>query len=247
MERQARRTWPEPGRPVCGGPLDEGADRRQSDRRCSGWSGTAALPPTATRLNDDVATPAAQPAIAPGDRSGSRQAGAVPRQVSPGLLQHLQSVPRLVANLNRRLGGRLSAEDLHDVAHDAIVIAIRKFHRLPPNVPVAAWLCKLCSFELRNAIRRKQREATLRAAGPEELAHDDLLVQLERQELVMMAFQRLQAPEAEVVRMYYIEGHTFSEIAMALGITENTVKGRCYRAIDRLTAAWQRSSPQDQP
>ncbi len=52
---------------------------------------------------------------------------------------------------------------------------------------------------------------------------------------MFQALPRLPADGAAIVRLHQLEGRTLAEIAALLRLTENTVKGRYYRAIERLT------------
>jgi RNA polymerase sigma-70 factor (ECF subfamily) len=159
------------------------------------------------------------------------------------LAERLQIIPRILSGLCRRFRFPMTDDDLADVAQDAVAVALRKLDQLRPNVPLDAWLHRLCAYELSNALRRKGR---VRAEslpddlpGPETSAID----QLERLEMVSLAFDRLSSDEATVVRLHHLDGLTFAAIAARLGVTENTVKGRYYRGIAALSVVLRRHHP----
>lgn len=155
----------------------------------------------------------------------------------------LQVVPRFLAGLCRRFGLPLAFDEIHDVGHDAIVIAMRKMHQLTPSVPLDAWLHRLCSYELSNALRRRRRRAL--GSLPDDVADPagGAIEQLEQREVALLALDSLRPDEAEVVRLHLFEGLTFPEIAQRLGESLNTVKGRFYRSIDLLGVKLRRYRP----
>jgi RNA polymerase sigma factor (sigma-70 family) len=152
-------------------------------------------------------------------------------------------VPRILGSLCRRLGFRMQPQDLEDTAQDAMAIALRKLGSLPPQVPLDAWLHRLCNYELSNSLRRLNRER--RQPVPAHLTSSDgaAVQQLERREIVFAALDQLRPEDANIVRMHQLDGRTLADVAARLGVTENTVKGRYYRAIERLTAILQKHRP----
>lgn len=155
----------------------------------------------------------------------------------------LAIVPRLVGSLCRRLGFPLPGHDLEDLAQDALTIALRKLRQIKPGVPLDAWLHRLCNFELCNTLRRRLRQRS--EPLPEDLVDraEVALQKLERSEVVMAGLEQLQPLDATIVRLHQLEGLTLQETSRRLAITENSVKGRYYRAITQLTAILRRHRP----
>jgi RNA polymerase sigma-70 factor (ECF subfamily) len=152
-------------------------------------------------------------------------------------------VPRILAGLCRRLGYPVPAHDLDDLAQDAMLVALRKIDQVRPGVPLDAWLHRVCNYELANWLRRRRRQAN--DALPPDLAGSEatLAEQLERRELLFAALEQLSPGDARIVHLHLVEGHTMPEIARTLGCTENTVKGRYYRAIVRLGSILRKHRP----
>ena len=146
----------------------------------------------------------------------------------------LAIIPRILGALSRRLGFPMQHHDLEDTAQDAMAIALRKLGQLPPDVPLDAWLHRLCNFELSNALRRLNRRR--RELVPANLTCDGAaaLQQLERREMLFAALDQLRPADATIVRMHHLEGRTLADVAVQLQLTANTVKGRYYRAVERL-------------
>jgi RNA polymerase sigma factor (sigma-70 family) len=158
------------------------------------------------------------------------------------LSERLQIVPRIVGGLVRRYGLPLTNDELSDVAQDAVAIALKRLPQLGPDTPLDAWLHCLCSFELRNAVRRKRRQLPGTAADVPS-GETSALERLARQELVLLALERVEGDEAVAVRLHHLEGLTFAEIAARLGVSANVVKGRYYRAVSQLSVSMRSHAP----
>ncbi len=151
--------------------------------------------------------------------------------------ERLLCVPRMLGALNARRGHALRGDDLADLAHDTIVITMRKLGEFEAFASLECWLHRLCNLELLNAIRRKARtqmrtlplddmSGSAADAHPSGHAHDD----------VHLALERLGGVEAEAIRLHHFEDLTFRGIGNRLGLPTNTVKTRYYRGMTRLEA-----------
>ncbi len=151
------------------------------------------------------------------------------------LEKRLEGIPRILAALNRRLGRPLDSEELADISQDTAVIVLRKLSDYGGGAPFAAWMYRVCGFELRNAIRRKQRKPMLMADGDVQVVdQEDEMGQLVRRELVLSVLEKIRDADAEAVRLHHFDGLTFVETAERLGVSLNIVKGRYYRGIQQL-------------
>lgn len=159
------------------------------------------------------------------------------------LAERLQVVPRMIGGLCRRFGLPLTHDEIADTAQDAIAVALRKLHELREPTPLDAWLHRLCSYELSNALRKKRRLSAVDL--PEHLASaaESAIAVLERREIVEIALDKLRREDGEVVRLHHLEGLTFAEIAARLGVTTNLVKGRYYRGIAQLASSLRSHHP----
>jgi RNA polymerase sigma-70 factor (ECF subfamily) len=147
----------------------------------------------------------------------------------------LAIIPRILGALCRRLQFPMRPHDLEDVAQDATAIALRKLGGLRPDVPLDAWLHRLCNYELSNSLRRLNRQRA-EPVPPDLVSREAAAIQvLERRELLFAALDQLRPEDADIVRTHHLEGRTLAEVAARLRLTENAVKGRYYRAIERLT------------
>ncbi|MBX3463756.1 MAG: sigma-70 family RNA polymerase sigma factor [Planctomycetes bacterium] len=164
-------------------------------------------------------------------------------QAAVWIAGRLDAARRMVAGLCRRFRLPLTRDQVDDIGHDVILIALRKLAQLPRHVPLDAWLHRMCSYELANALRRQRRRASAELPGDVTDAAAGALERLERQELVLAALEALHAQDATVVRQHLFDGLTFVEIATRLGVTENLVKGRYYRAMAQLAITLRHHDP----
>lgn len=169
------------------------------------------------------------------------------REATDALAERLAAVPRFVGCLNRRFGSQLRVDEVADLAQDVIAIALRKLASFPLGAPLEAWLYRIAGFELSNALRRKRGRMTTEL--PEGLAAAEAGVGevVERLDLLATAMAQLPPEAAQVVRMHHFDGLTFVEIGAQIAATTNVIKGRYYRAIERLTEILQRRTAANMP
>ena len=149
----------------------------------------------------------------------------------------LRRVPRILAAQNIRLGRPLDEHDLADLSQDTALIILQKLHLFADGAPLEAWVYRVCTMEIRNGMRRKCRRAQPHAIDSIDALSDpsvSIRDHVAMRELVVNAVDRLEAVEAEVVRLKHYEGLTFDEIAGRLEVPTSTLKTRYYRALSRL-------------
>ena len=130
---------------------------------------------------------------------------------------------------------RLGADDAEDATADVFAVVWRRIDELPPEEAGRAWLFgiayRVIGNQYRSRLRRHRLAAKLGAAadpspsGPPRSEEFDPLYQ---------AFDRLSMGDREILRLSAWEGLNRGEIASVLGISENAVDQRLYRARNRL-------------
>jgi RNA polymerase sigma-70 factor (ECF subfamily) len=158
-----------------------------------------------------------------------------PAAGAEALLARLQFVPRMLAALNQRRGGRLDVHELADLSQDVVLLVLRKLNTFFGAGSLDGWLYRICELELLNRLRKRRRGPVLVeewAADADSAAagspNDD--------DRVALALQRLGGYEAEIIRLRVQEDLTFEEIAARLGVTAANAKTRYYRGLARLQA-----------
>lgn len=150
------------------------------------------------------------------------------------LCDRLVCVPRTLAILNARSGGRLGSEELADLAQDVVLTVWKKLGTFRGQATLESWAWSFCQLEYSNRSRRGRRRAAVRSGledvhepeseDPDHVDYDHL----ER------GLKALDPSEEEVIRLKHYEQLMFAEIAERLAISPNTAKTRYYRGMSRL-------------
>jgi RNA polymerase sigma-70 factor (ECF subfamily) len=131
----------------------------------------------------------------------------------------------------------MGSSELDDLAQEAariVLLRLAAFHGLSP---FEAWIHQICVHTLLGARRRRRRQATATletdpiaaTPGPERLLADR-----ENHQRILALIDRIGGAEAEVMRLFHVEGHDFAEIAAITGIAVATLRTRYYRGLEQL-------------
>ena len=125
-------------------------------------------------------------------------------------------------------------QQAQDAAQDAFIDAYRCLPRLQEPRAFPAWFRRIvfkhCDRQVRG--RRPALVAddvwdTLAAEGP---GPDQMLEQMQRQQAVRAAVQALPDIYRQVTRLFYLDGHSYGDVATHLDLPVSTVKKRLYTA-----------------
>lgn len=133
---------------------------------------------------------------------------------------------------------RLSKEDRDDLCADALLAIIRDDFAVLRNFRGQSSLATYLSIVARRVVVRKmmksKRASSLTDEGPEDSTVLEVEQMLEDREEVERLLASLEPNEAEVVRLYHIEGNTYEEISDIVGISTNSVGPLLSRAREKL-------------
>ncbi len=133
-----------------------------------------------------------------------------------------------------------------DAAQAAFVKAYRALGRFDRSRPFRPWLLRIVVNEARNLRRAEARRAVLElraAAAPDSApGPEDEAAARERREALLVAVNRLDEADREVIGMRYFLELGEAETATALGVAVGTVKSRLSRALGRLRAVMEASA-----
>jgi RNA polymerase sigma-70 factor (ECF subfamily) len=135
---------------------------------------------------------------------------------------------------SRMLGNDAEGEE---VAQEVFLRMIRRAEQYDGRAPVGSWLFAIAANACRDRLRRGGRQLPLEAAREAEAPGEGVLARLiddERRRRVRSALAALTGEQREALLLARYEGLRYSEIARVLGITENAVKTRIFRAMEIL-------------
>jgi RNA polymerase sigma-70 factor (ECF subfamily) len=165
-----------------------------------------------------------------------------PASASNPLLERLRIVPRILAALNARCGGRLDSHELADLTQDVFLLVLRKLDGFFGNGSLDGWLYRMCEFELLNRLRKRRRGPVLLGELPAE-AEPATCDPPEPEGLVAAALQRLGGYEAQIIHLRLEDELDFEAIGERLQITAANAKTRYYRGLARLQSMLARHAP----
>jgi RNA polymerase sigma-70 factor (ECF subfamily) len=158
--------------------------------------------------------------------------------------QFLGLIFHTVKRTSQLVGMPLRASDVEDVAAEVMLQIVRNdfavLRRFRRQSSLATYLTviarRVCLHELnRRAAQRMPIQAPDRPqAEPDRLTAPPLLAAIESEEEIESLLSRLPAPERHVVRLFYLEGHTYQEISSELRIPINSIGPMLFRARQRL-------------
>jgi RNA polymerase sigma-70 factor (ECF subfamily) len=128
---------------------------------------------------------------------------------------------------------RLGADLAEDAAQETFIMAYKTMHRYDPGCALRTWLIGIAFNVSRNLARKKRREINLEdlwhleASAPGENA----IVACQH---LRSALRELSPSHLEVVMLHELDGLTYEESAVVLGIPVGTVKSRLHEAFRQL-------------
>lgn len=132
-----------------------------------------------------------------------------------------------------------------DAAEDVTQETFLRLHRSPPELPderVGSWLYSVATNLCRDHLRRRSRHpAPLESDDPASTValseHPDPADRLDRaraRAALDEAIANLPDDQAKAIRLRFMEGLSYSEIARRTEVPEGTVASRVFRALARL-------------
>ncbi|HMB24106.1 MAG TPA: sigma-70 family RNA polymerase sigma factor [Anaerolineales bacterium] len=129
-----------------------------------------------------------------------------------------------------------NAHEAEDITSQTFMAAYEALSRYRERGQFSAWLFRIARSKMNDHFRRNRREVRLEAAGEILEREDALGVLIRAEELSRIRFlvNHLNDDEQELIRLRYVAGLSFLEIADLLGKREDAVKKSVYRLLARL-------------
>ena len=140
---------------------------------------------------------------------------------------------------------RVSRERVDDVVAETFLTAWKRIDDVPDGDGALLWLYRVAyravGHQWRGTARRKRLGVKLAAVpDPIEDTPEDTAINDDETQRVLVAAARLNASDAEILRLQCWERLTRQEIAGVLGLDPNAVSQRLHRAKQNLTKEYQR-------
>jgi len=131
------------------------------------------------------------------------------------------------------LGG--DTDDAADALQEAFIRAFDSLASCRDPSKFKAWLFRIVSNQCHNWRRRRRNHLPLeRIAGEANEAADEDLHNQEIRQTIEAALNDLTDEQREAFVMKHVEGRSYSEMSELLGVGEDALKMRVYRARDEL-------------
>jgi RNA polymerase sigma-70 factor (ECF subfamily) len=142
-------------------------------------------------------------------------------------------IPRL-RRYARALTRNLSSAD--DLVQSCLVRAVAKQHLWQPGTDLRAWLFTILHNQHVNDVRRSVREGanvSIEDAAPVLTVRSNAVEVLQLRDLEI-ALGKLAPEQRQVILLVGLEGMSYEEVALVLGIPIGTVRSRLSRGRDQL-------------
>ncbi|MEM7697277.1 MAG: RNA polymerase sigma factor [Verrucomicrobiota bacterium] len=134
----------------------------------------------------------------------------------------------LWARAARLIGDRNAAED---IVQETLVAIVKRLVQLEDPARFRAWAFQIVAHKSRDWIRKQVRERNRDSTAAKEAdAEAEPTVQSEPVDQMRDALSRLPSRHREILRLFYHEGFSITEIAEAELIPIGTVKSRLFKA-----------------
>jgi len=124
----------------------------------------------------------------------------------------------------------LDREQAHDIAQETFAVVCRKLVHLKKPERFSGWLATICRNLAIDSLRRRKGNGVSLEAIDEPVAPD----RPDEGESVRRAITRLPEMDREIVVLRYFDEMSSEQLQQSLGISIHAVKGRLFRAKQRL-------------
>jgi RNA polymerase sigma-70 factor (ECF subfamily) len=146
-----------------------------------------------------------------------------------------ENVKRVYRFLFYRVGG--NKEMAEDLTQDVFVKALNAFESYDPNVSQSSWIYTIARNHLINQLQKTRPGVDLEEIENtvwDTVDWGERMALIHDQERLLGAIAELSKEDAELVRLKYLEGWPYEEIAEKLEKTTGSLRVQAYRALKQL-------------
>jgi RNA polymerase sigma-70 factor (ECF subfamily) len=138
---------------------------------------------------------------------------------------------------------RLNPEDREDLVAEVFLAIVNNdfsiLRKFRGESSLATYLTVVARRVIVRELLKRRPAATLGEAAAADASRTDTppVERLDDREQVQQLLDRLSGQEADVVRMYHLEGKSYREISSRIGIAENSIGPTLYRAREKMRRA----------
>ena len=130
-----------------------------------------------------------------------------------------------------------SKEDAHDLLQDVLMVLCRNLGQYRGDSSFKSWLFGIANYRAMDMLRKRQytdSDDVLTELADETPELGQQLASQQQQQLLRLQLRGLPPEQRLVLELKFYQQFTFEEIASQLAVSTNTVKSRCYAALDKL-------------
>jgi len=143
---------------------------------------------------------------------------------------------RIFVFVYHRVENRSEASDL---TSQVFLKAMQRLHQYQPRgLPFSAWLYRIAVNECTDFFRKNKRSKVIYVEDTsfhhlfEEMFPDDISGELEKK--LHLVLGQLKPNELQIIELRFFENMPYKVVADILQTTENNVKGKTYRILDKM-------------
>lgn len=156
-------------------------------------------------------------------------------------VERMRCIPRFLALANQRAASTIDAATLDDLAQEVFALVWKRLPDYRGEASLTTWVWQFCTRQFAACVRKARgghREVAIESDLGELSFNDE---EPRDHDALHRAVLDLEQSERVVVVARHFGDMTFQEIAVRFEASENTMKTRYYRAIDRLRRSLRRS------
>jgi RNA polymerase sigma factor (sigma-70 family) len=148
------------------------------------------------------------------------------------------NIKRVYRYIYFRVGGK--KELAEDLTQDVFLKALQAFESYDPAISQTSWILTIARNHLINQLEKMRPQVSLEEvenvlSGSLDLFEDACLRHDEKR--LLQAIQTLEEDDASLIRLKYLEGWQYEEIAEITGKTSGTLRVQAHRVLKQLKKA----------